>query len=284
MARTGVNLADVSAAADQLVAAGERPSTERVRLALGRGSPNNIAPLLERWWAQLAQRLHARESLPGVPESVAAAFADAWAAALAAGQVHAEGLVAPERAALADVLAKTEGQAAALAADRGRLEAELRQAQVATHGANTALAISEQRVSDLQRELAAMTATAQTVGQQREAAEARVLALTAQRDADRAAATKERDTLQTHLKQVEDRAYTEVDRVRQELKALKAQAVTQGRDHASALRTSEQQRRAAETALATAQRELARRPPPKAPRRASAPTPAASPGRRRKSA
>ena len=257
MARTGVNLADVSAAADQLVAAGERPSTERVRLALGRGSPNNIAPLLERWWSQLAQRLHARESLPALPEAVAAVFADAWAAALAAGQVHAEGLVAPERAALADVLAKTEAQAAVLAADRGRLEAELQQAQVATLGANTALAISEQRVGDLQRELAAMTATAQTVGQQREAAEARLLALTAQREAERIAAAKERDTLQTHLKQVEDRAYTEVDRMRQELKALKALGAAQAREHAATLRVSEQARRGAEAARAKAEGQLA---------------------------
>jgi hypothetical protein len=256
MARTGVTLADVSAAADQLMAAGERPSTERVRLALGRGSPNTIAPLLEQWWAQMAQRLQARESLPAVPETVAAAFADAWAAALVAGQVHAEGLVAPERAALAAVLAKAEAQAAALAADRARWEAELQQAQVATQGAHTALAISEQRVGDLQRELAAMTATAQTVGQQREAAEARVLALTAQRDADRTAAAKERDTLQTHLKHVEDRAYTEVDRVRQEMKALKAHGATQAREQAAALRASEQARRGAEAARAKAEGQL----------------------------
>ena len=265
MARTGVSLADVSAAADQLMAAGERPSTERVRVALGRGSPNTIAPLLERWWAQLAQRLQAREALPAVPEAVAAAFADAWAAALAAGQMHAEGLVAPERAALAAVLTTAEAQAAALVADRARWESELQQAQGATHGAKTALAISEQRVGDLQRELAAMTATAQTLGQQREAAEARVLALAAQRDTDRAAAAKERDTLQTHLKQVEDRAYTEVDRVRQEMKGLKAQGTAQAREHAAALRASEQQRRAAEAALAAAQRAAARRPAARVP-------------------
>jgi hypothetical protein len=284
MARTGVTFADVSSAADQLVAAGERPSTERVRLALGRGSPNTIAPLLERWWTQLMQRLHAREALPGVPDEVAAAFAHAWAAALAAGQAHAEGLVAPERAALADVLAKAEAQTAARAADLARLEAELQRARVATEGTNTALTISEQRVGDLQRELAAMTDTAQAVSQQREAAEARVLALTTQRDAERTAAAKERDALQTLLKQVEDRAYGEVDRTRQEHKALKAQLVTQARVHASALRASEQQRRAAEAALASAQRDLARRPPAKVPRRASAPKPATSPGRRRKSA
>ena len=282
MARTGVTLADVSTAADQLVAAGERPSTERVRLALGRGSPNTIAPLLERWWAQLAQRLRQHESLPAVPEAVATAFADTWAAALAAGQAHAEGLVAPERAALADVLAKAEAQAGTLAADRARLEADLQQAQTATHGANTALAISEQRVGDLQRELTALTATAQTLGQQREAAEARVLALTAQRDADRSAAATERDALQALLKQVEDRAYGEVDRVRQELKTLRAQGVTQARNHASALHASEQRRRAAESALATAQRAATRRTVARAPAVAKKTATARSPPRKTK--
>jgi hypothetical protein len=101
-----------------------------------------------------------------------------------------------------------------------------------------------------------MTATAQTLGQQREAAEARVLALTAQRDADRTAAAKERDTLQTHLKHVEDRAYTEVDRVRQEMKALKAHGATQAREQAAALRASEQARRGAEAARAKAEGQL----------------------------
>ncbi|WP_415750910.1 DNA-binding protein, partial [Escherichia coli] len=53
MAR-GVQETEVFEAADALLGAGERPTVERVRLRLGRGSPNTIGPLLDAWWAQLA--------------------------------------------------------------------------------------------------------------------------------------------------------------------------------------------------------------------------------------
>ena len=53
----GVQAHDVAQAADQLIAAGQRPTIERVRQTLGRGSPNTIAPLLDAWFAQLGHRL-----------------------------------------------------------------------------------------------------------------------------------------------------------------------------------------------------------------------------------
>ena len=46
MARPGVGFEDIAGAADALLDAGERPTTERVRGFLGRGSPNTIGPLL----------------------------------------------------------------------------------------------------------------------------------------------------------------------------------------------------------------------------------------------
>lgn len=67
-----------------------------------------------------------------MPDAVAEAFAHAWDVAVAAGQVHAEALVSPERAALADVVATAE---AAVAAERTRaaeFEWRLRQAETAT--------------------------------------------------------------------------------------------------------------------------------------------------------
>lgn len=53
----GVQAHDVALAADQLIATGQRPTIERVRQTLGRGSPNTIAPLLDAWFAQLGPRL-----------------------------------------------------------------------------------------------------------------------------------------------------------------------------------------------------------------------------------
>lgn len=256
MARTGVTLADVAAAADQLVAAGERPNTERVRLALGRGSPNTIAPLLEQWWSELGERLNQRLALPELPEAVATAFAETWALAVAAGQAHGEALVAPERAALAQVLASAEQATAQHRADLMALEGRLREAQAAGQGLETALAISEQRANDLQRDLSAQGVALLAMTQQRDAAEARSVAAAERAEVERAAAAKEREELQALLRAVEDRAYGEVDRVRQEVKALKAQLVTQAREHSAALQAGEHARRGAEAALGKAQRDI----------------------------
>ena len=55
--QTGVNAVDVAMAADALLRQGLRPTIERVRAHLGRGSPNTINPLLDQWWKGLALRL-----------------------------------------------------------------------------------------------------------------------------------------------------------------------------------------------------------------------------------
>ncbi|CAN7740089.1 DNA-binding protein [Variovorax sp. LjRoot178] len=53
----GIQEDDVFAAADALLAEGKRPTIERVRLKIGRGSPNTVSPMLERWFASLSERL-----------------------------------------------------------------------------------------------------------------------------------------------------------------------------------------------------------------------------------
>lgn len=53
----GVREMEVWAAADALVAAGQRPTIERVRAHLGGGSPNTVSPMLKRWFATLGPRV-----------------------------------------------------------------------------------------------------------------------------------------------------------------------------------------------------------------------------------
>ncbi|WP_050983058.1 DNA-binding protein [Cupriavidus basilensis] len=48
---------DVWQAADALLLAGQRPTIERIRLHLGRGSPNTVSPYLDAWFAGLGARL-----------------------------------------------------------------------------------------------------------------------------------------------------------------------------------------------------------------------------------
>ena len=43
--------------AERLLAEGKRPTIERVRLKMGRGSPNTVSPMLERWFVTLGERL-----------------------------------------------------------------------------------------------------------------------------------------------------------------------------------------------------------------------------------
>ncbi len=59
MSKIGVQAADVWEAADRVLMSGQRPTIERVRLDLGRGSPNTVGPHLDAWYQQLGQRLHA---------------------------------------------------------------------------------------------------------------------------------------------------------------------------------------------------------------------------------
>lgn len=53
----GVQQADVNLAAEELLKAGDRPTVEKIRQRLGRGSPNTVAPLLNKWFETLPGRL-----------------------------------------------------------------------------------------------------------------------------------------------------------------------------------------------------------------------------------
>lgn len=75
---------EVRQTADALLLDGGRPTVERVRARLGRGSPNTIALYLDRWWSQLGARLRdlPGQELPGVPEPVSKALMGLWSAAI----------------------------------------------------------------------------------------------------------------------------------------------------------------------------------------------------------
>ncbi len=81
------------AAADALIAEGLRPTIERVRQKIGRGSPNTVSPMLEAWFATLASRLgvgdHAEDDLQ-IPQSLRQGLEKLWEMALSAGQEEAD--------------------------------------------------------------------------------------------------------------------------------------------------------------------------------------------------
>jgi Plasmid replication region DNA-binding N-term len=78
-----VTQSDVSHAADSLLRAGERPTIDKVRAKIGKGSPNTINPMLDAWWKTLSRRLDSGPAaLHRLPETVAHIAEALWMQAL----------------------------------------------------------------------------------------------------------------------------------------------------------------------------------------------------------
>jgi hypothetical protein len=79
-----VQLEEVLAAADALVAKGQKPTIERVRQHLGGGSPNTVSPMLDVWFERLPQRLvgvaapESRPQVDGPPLAILQAAEQFW--------------------------------------------------------------------------------------------------------------------------------------------------------------------------------------------------------------
>ena len=86
----GITQSDVSHAADSLLRTGDRPTIEKIRSKLGRGSPNTINPMLDAWWKTLSARLDAGpQALHRLPESIAHIAEALWMQALEEGKRRA---------------------------------------------------------------------------------------------------------------------------------------------------------------------------------------------------
>jgi hypothetical protein len=123
----GITSSDVSHAADTLLRAGERPTIEKIRLKIGKGSPNTINPLLDAWWKTLSARLDSGPAaLHRLPETVAHVAEALWMQALEEGRrgAHAE-LKTSERLA-ADHQQNLEVRSHVLTLREGELDSRLR--------------------------------------------------------------------------------------------------------------------------------------------------------------
>jgi len=130
MAR-GITEADVCTACDALLLSGSRPTIERVRQHLGRGSPNTVGPYLDTWFKGLGARIQdpaAFAAPSGVPNPVGAAASHFWEAAQAEARRDVEQRVA-------EGVAQAEARAQASEARAQQTEAAL---QVSALGAQRA--------------------------------------------------------------------------------------------------------------------------------------------------
>lgn len=121
MAR-GISEVDVWQAADALLLEGARPTIERVRQKIGRGSPNTVSPFLETWFRHLGARITDPGSFsapPSLPEAISAAAEHFWGVALAeARRDGAAEIEAAQARAAADV------EAATIERDQARADAQ----------------------------------------------------------------------------------------------------------------------------------------------------------------
>jgi hypothetical protein len=106
---------DVFQAADALLIEGNRPTIDRVRMRLGRGSPNTINDHLDSWWARLGSRLRdlPGKEFPQLPERASQALQLLWTEALDGAREALRGSLADQEQALAqrqEALAKWERQ------------------------------------------------------------------------------------------------------------------------------------------------------------------------------
>ena len=166
----GITPADVDRAADQLLREGQRPTIEKVRAKIGRGSPNTINPLLDAWWSRLAGRLDAGPAaLHRLPEPVLLAAEGLWLQTLDEARKRATAEQGSRKASLArdaqeldlrahvlsireselrDRIAQAEGRASQLAIEIEALTTLLRKEQASRLAVERRLAAAQ---AELQR-------------------------------------------------------------------------------------------------------------------------------------
>lgn len=262
----GVQEADVWAAADALLQSGEQPTIERVRLHLGRGSPNTVGPHLKAWFRGLGERLSAgHRGVNGVPDAVTQAFAHMWETALAAAHDEWSATVTRERAELAKAREALAIDHAAVQQVRARLQAREADLQASAQAAHAQATAAETRLQAAEQQAnEARLAFKELDG---ELARTREQVIALQQVLQEAQASH-RDALagaQTRHAAHERRWLSEIDEQRQALKKARDEVTEQrksaARDnaaHAEALDNARQASQKLTEALAQAQVERTR--------------------------
>jgi len=208
---------DVFKAADQLLIEGNRPTIDRVRMRLGRGSPNTINDHLDAWWTKLGARLRdlpGRE-FPQLPERVAQGLQHLWNEALEGAHETLQGTLIEREQALTHRERDLESHARQLS--------EREQAGAArAAGLEESLALAREQLSAANRRAEMLeTALQERDGEcgrlrtRMEVLEASLAELRGKLDAVTTAHQAERTKLAERYSAAEARWLTEVDRARQ---------------------------------------------------------------------
>lgn len=162
MAR-GISEDDVWGACDALLLAGARPTIERVRQQIGRGSPNTVSTHLDTWFKSLGSRIKdpgAFAAPPQLPDPIHQAAKHFWEVAQAEArhdhdQQLKEGLAAAESNVDAAKNRAAAAEAAALEASEKaeRLQADLIQAEEVIDQEKLVRVAAEAHLVDARRQI-----------------------------------------------------------------------------------------------------------------------------------
>lgn len=230
----GVQQAEVSAAADALLAQGQRPTVDRVRRQLGRGSPNTVGPMLETWFVGLAPRLgypsSENDSTNAPPAVVRQAMDALWQQACDQARQEAQKALGDERDQLRAQRSQLDEERSLLARDTAALieRDNLR---------NAALERAQSQVDELALQLRDMQATLQQRESELGTVRVSLARVVETKDAVQAehqqaiqALSEERRRQEERFSATERRHLEEVDRARQETKtAQKLLSDSEGR-------------------------------------------------------
>ncbi|MFO1243594.1 MAG: DNA-binding protein [Ramlibacter sp.] len=219
----GVQQHEVNAAADTLIAQGVRPTIERVRGQLGRGSPNTVAPMLDTWFAGLAGRLGLDAGLEegGPPPEVRQLLGQLWSAAVDAGE-HRAG------AALSAQHGQLQADQQALAAARQNLAAQEAALAEKAAGIDQALQLAKRQLDERNAEMTQLRSELSAAMADLTRARSSLAGVVQERDADRQAFAEqqrvhaaERQRIEERTGGTERRLLEDVDRNRQDAKAAR---------------------------------------------------------------
>ncbi len=215
-----ITQADVFRTADELLVDGHRPTIDRVRMKLGRGSPNTINDHLDVWWVKLGSRLRdlPDRQFPELPERVAAMLQQLWNEALDGAHEALRTSMAAQEAAWAE-------REQRLAVRMTQLADEERAALGRTAALEENLALACSQLTEANRRAGAL----EEALRERDGALVRARArldkvevehneLTQKFESERATHVAERGRLEERHAATESRWLAEIDRTRQTLK------------------------------------------------------------------
>lgn len=262
----GVQAEEVWAAADTVLSLGERPTIERVRQQLGRGSPNTVGPMLDGWYGSLAKRLQASpsnaaqdepESKEPIPAAVIRAAKAMWGRALQQADEQAASNFAQGREEL-------RVQAEALQKAQDELQREAQRLADRSTAYELAMQARDAQITDLGRLVHDLQQQILNGQQTLDATRAECAQLRISADADRRRQETRDVEHQSERKRLEERAQAqerrlnaELDRARQESNRLALQLESDSKKAANSLSDAVDRARELDTQLGVLQIEKA---------------------------